>query len=390
MIVSAHKIFDNQPIEITIENNCIHSIQEVESVDSQLLIAPALVDIQVNGFRGYDINVSTVNALDVIEMVRSLWRVGTGFLCPTIVTASYEDISNSISSIVDASHTDSVVAHSILGIHLEGPYISPEDGPRGAHPLQHVRNPNWEEFCRLQEIAEGTIRIVTLAPERFGALPFIENLVAEDIIVSIGHTDASPEQIRDAISAGAKLSTHLGNGAHSRLQRHPNYIWEQLGADELWASFIVDGYHLPPSVVKSMIRAKTLERCILISDATALARMPSGQYEFAGQAVKLTTDRRILLLGTEYLAGSAIELSGGIENAVRFAGISLSEAISLATLNPLKLLGIDKNESKIGDDFILFEWNSERHKIDLKMTILNGQLVYNNILDLRKTYKNTL
>ena len=390
MKVRAHSIIDNKPLEITIENNSVNSIEEINAFDSNLLITPALVDIQVNGFSGYDLNVSTVNASDVIEMVRSLWWVGTGFLCPTIVTASFEDIRNSIKAIVAACHSDPLVNRSILGIHLEGPYISPADGPRGAHPIQHVRNPDWDEFCRLQDIAEGTIKIVTLAPERTGALPFIENLVAEDIVVSIGHTDASPEQIRDAISAGAKLSTHLGNGAHGRLQRHPNYIWEQLGADELWASLIVDGYHLPPSVVKSMIRAKTLERCILISDATALARMPSGQYEFAGQAVKLTADRRILLLGTEYLAGSAIELTSGIENAVRFAGISLSEAISLATLQPLKLLGVDNDGSRIGDDFILFEWNSERYEMDLKMTILNGRVVDNNLLDLRKTYGSTL
>ena len=381
MKVKAHKILENRLIEITIEDRCIHSIQEVNSTDSELLVSPVLVDIQVNGFRGYDLNVSTVNTSDVIEMVRSLWRVGTGFLCPTIVTASFEDISNSIEAIVTARHSDPLVDRSILGIHLEGPYISSEDGPRGAHPIQHVRNPNWDEFCRLQDIAEGTIKIVTLAPERTGAFPFIENLVAEDIVVSIGHTDASPEQIQDAISAGAKLSTHLGNGAHARLQRHPNYIWEQLGADELWASLIVDGYHLPPSVVKSMIRAKSLDRCILISDATALAWMPSGQYEFAGQAVKLTTDRRILLLGTEYLAGSAIELASGVENSVRFADISLSEAISLATIQPLKLLGVDNDGSRIGDDFILFEWNSERYKMDLKMTIINGQVVYNNLLD---------
>ena len=379
MKVSAHTIFDNEPIEITVENSRIRSIQDIKSTKSKMWIAPVLVDIQVNGFSGYDLNVSTVNASDVIEMVHNLWRVGTGFLCPTIVTASFEDISNSIKAIVEACHADPLVDHSILGIHLEGPYISAVDGPRGAHPLQHVRKPNWDEFCRLQVIAEGAIRIVTLAPEKTGALPFIEKLVGDDIVVSIGHTDASPEHIRDAISAGAKLSTHLGNGAHARIQRHPNYIWEQLGADELWASLIVDGYHLPPSVVKSMIRAKTLERCILISDATALARMPSGQYEFAGQAVKLTADRRIHLLGTEYLAGSAIELASGVENAVRFAGISLSEAISLATLQPLKLLGVNRDLSRISDDFILFEWNSDRNKIDLKMTVMNGQMVFSNL-----------
>ena len=379
MKVRAHRIFENSPIEIIVENNDNFSIQEIKSTDSKLYIAPTLVDIQVNGFAGFDLNVPTVTTSDVIEMVRALWRVGTGFLCPTIVTASFEDISNSIRAIVNAHHSDANVAHSILGIHLEGPYISTEDGPRGAHPLEHVRKPNWDEFCRLQDIAEGTIRIVTLAPEISGSLPFIEKLVAEGIVVALGHTDASPQNIHDAISAGAKLSTHLGNGAHAQIQRHPNYIWEQLGADELWASIIVDGHHLPPSVVKSMIRAKTLERCLLISDATALAGMPAGKYEFAGQSVELTSDRCVRLLGTEYLAGSAIELINCIENSVRFAGISISEAVSLATLQPLILLGLEIDGNKICDDFILFEWNSDKYEIELKMTIMNGQVVYKNI-----------
>ncbi|MYF98426.1 amidohydrolase family protein, partial [Candidatus Poribacteria bacterium] len=334
-------IFTNAPVEITFANNRIQSISQIESIHSQMLLAPALVDIQVNGFAGYDLNVPTVTDADVGKMVRSLWNVGTGFLCPTVVTASYESISNSLGSIVKACKSDSAVAHSILGIHLEGPYISSVDGPRGAHPLQHIRNPDWDEFRRLQDIAEGMICIVTLAPEKIGAIPFIEKLVAEGIVVAIGHTDASVENIREAISAGAMLSTHLGNGAHANIKRHPNYIWEQLGSDELWASLIVDGHHLPPTVVKSMTRAKTLDRCILISDAVALAGMKPGNYQFAGQPVELTNDRCVKLQGTEYLAGSAIELARGIENSVQFAGISMSEAFSLATLQPQKLLGLD-------------------------------------------------
>ena len=379
MKITANNILENKSVELIFEDQYIQSIQEIETHENALLIAPVLVDIQVNGFAGFDLNGSHVTSSDVIKMARELWRVGTGFLCPTIVTASFQDTSNAIKAIVGVCQTDSTVDHSILGIHLEGPYISSEDGPRGAHPLQHVRKPEWDEFRRLQDIAEGMIRIVTLAPEIPGAISLIEKLANVDVIVSIGHSDAKPEDIRDAISAGAKLSTHLGNGAHARIQRHPNYIWEQLGADELWASLIVDGFHLPPSVVKSMIRAKTLERCILISDATVLARMPSGQYEFAGHTVQLTTNRKIHLLGTEYLAGSAIELASGVENSVKFAGISLAEAISLATLQPLRLMGLDKYEGELSEDFILFEWDSDICKITLKMTVLNGQVVYSNL-----------
>ncbi len=385
MKLTGRTIFENRPIEISFANNSVQSIQEITSTDSNTCsntwIAPALIDLQVNGFAGFDLNVATVTAADVCAMVRALWQVGTGFLCPTVVTASNVDTNNGLRAIVKACKKNKVIDHSILGIHLEGPYISAEDGPRGAHPKEHVRDPNWNEFQQWQEIAEGAIHIVTLAPERKGAIPFIEKLVASGVVVAIGHTNASVEDIRDAVRAGAKLSTHLGNGAHALIPRHPNYIWEQLGADELCASLIVDGHHLPPAVVKSMMRAKTLDRCVLISDATALAGMPTGAYQFAGQSVELSADRCVRLTGTEYLAGSAIELARGIENSVRFAGISLTDAVSLATRNPARLLGLDEKLDTITEssttDLIIFEWDDKTCEIELIATILDRQLVYN-------------
>ena len=375
MKFSGHTLFNNTPVEITIADNRVQSIREVTTADTNILITPALIDIQVNGFAGFDLNVATVTPEDVCEMVRALWRVGTGFVCPTVVTGSFDGICNSLRAIVEACEADALVAHAILGIHLEGPYISAEDGPRGAHPLEHVRNPDWDEFQRWQDIAEGKISIVTLAPEKEGAIPFIEKLVANGIVVALGHTNASADDIRAAIDAGAKLSTHLGNGAHARIQRHPNYIWEQLGADELWASLIVDGHHLPPSVAKSMIRAKTLDRCILVSDAVALAGMAPGIYQFAGKSVALTEARCVRLVGTEYLAGSAIELARGIENSVRFAGISLKEAVFLATLQPMRLLDA-KTQVESETNLILFQWDTARYEINLIATIVGSELVY--------------
>ena len=375
MKFSGHTLFNNTPVEITIADDRVQSIREVAAADTNILIAPAPIDIQVNGFAGFDLNVATVTPEDVGEMVRALWRVGTGFLCPTVVTGSFDGIGNSFRAIVDACKTDALVAHSVLGIHLEGPYISAEDGPRGAHPLEHVRDPDWDEFQRWQDITEGQIAIVTLAPEKKGAIPFIEKLVANGIVVALGHTNASADDIQAAIGAGAKLSTHLGNGAHARIQRHPNYIWEQLGADELWASLIVDGHHLPPSVAKSMIRAKTLDRCILVSDAVALAGMEPGTYQFSGKSVELTAERCVRLVGTEYLAGSAIELARGIENSVQFAGISLKEAVSLATRQPMYLLDA-KTQVESETNLILFEWNAAAYKINLIATIVGSELVY--------------
>ena len=380
MIITGYSLHNQMPLEITVVDRRVTAIREIEKASANTFISPTLVDIQVNGFCGYDLNVDTVTTEDVCEMVRKLWGVGTGFLCPTIVTASFESIRNSLEAVVKAYQSDPLIAHSILGIHLEGPYISSEDGPRGAHPLRHVRNPDWDEFRRLQDIANGMIRIVTLAPEKEGAMPFIERIVSTGVVVSIGHTDATAREIHDAVSAGATLSTHLGNGAHAMIQRHPNYIWEQLAADELYASLIVDGHHLPPSVVKSMLRAKTLDKCILISDATALAGMLPGNYEFAGQPVMLKADHSIRLIGTEYLAGSAVVLLECVENSVKFANISLGQAVSLATVNPMRLLDIDLeidwSDQDIEMDLIIFEWDPHTCKMDLKMTILSGEVVF--------------
>ena len=377
MKFSGRTLFNNTPTKIVLADGRVQTIHEVGSVNSNVWIAPALIDIQVNGFAGFDLNVATVTSEDVSAIVRALWRVGTGFLCPTVVTGSFEGISNAFRAIVEACKADSLVARSILGIHLEGPYISAEDGPRGAHPLEHVREPDWDEFQRWQDIAEGQITIVTLAPEKKGAIPFIEKLVANGIVVALGHTDASADNIQAAIDAGARLSTHLGNGAHALIRRHPNYIWEQLGADELWASLIVDGHHLPPTVAKSMIRAKTLDRCLLVSDAVALAGMKPGIYQFAGKSVELTAERCVRLVGTEYLAGSAIELARGIENSVRFAGISLEEAVSLATRQPMRLLNAEKRV-EAQTNLILFEWDAEQCTINLLATIIGDELVYHS------------
>lgn len=370
-------LFNNTPTEIVLTDGRVQKIHEVDSANSDVWIAPALIDIQVNGFAGFDLNIATVTSEDVLAMVRTLWQVGTGFLCPTVVTGSFEGISNSLRAIVKACEADSLVAHSMLGIHLEGPYISAEDGPRGAHPLEHVRDPDWDEFQRWQDIAEGQIAIVTLAPEKKGAIPFIEKLVTSGVVVALGHTDASADDIRSAIDAGARLSTHLGNGAHALIRRHPNYIWEQLGADELWASLIVDGHHLPSTVAKSMIRAKTLDRCLLVSDAVALAGMKPGIYQFAGKSVELTAERCVRLVGTEYLAGSAIELARGIENSVRFADISLEEAVSLATLQPMRLLEA-KKRVEAQTNLILFKWDSAQCELNLLATIVRDELVYHS------------
>jgi N-acetylglucosamine-6-phosphate deacetylase len=223
---------------------------------------------------------------------------------------------------------------------MEGPYLSPEDGPRGAHPRAFVRDADVDDFRRRQEAADGRIRLLTVAPEAPGVLKVIERAVGSGVRVAIGHTGATPAQIADAVNAGATLSTHLGNGCAQVLPRHPNVIWEQLADDRLMASFIVDGHHLPPATVKAMVRAKTPGRSILVTDAIAAAGMPPGRYTLGGQEVELSPAGRVAAPGAPNLAGSALRLDAAIGNMVRFTGLSLEDVVPMASTRPAAYVGV--------------------------------------------------
>jgi N-acetylglucosamine-6-phosphate deacetylase len=240
------------------------------------------------------------------------------------------------------------VAEAVPGYHLEGPYISAEDGPRGAHPREHVRLPDWDEFSRWQEAAQGRILLVTLAPELEGALTFIERLVRTGVVVAIGHTAAKPSQIRDAIKAGATLSTHLGNGCHAMLPRHESYLWEQLASDELWTSIISDGHHLPASLVKCITRVKTPRKVILTCDASSLAGMPPGRYSEWGTELEVLPHGKVIVPGTPFLAGSGVFTDVCVSNVMRMAGVTLSEAIDMASVRPRELLRLPIPTLEVG------------------------------------------
>jgi N-acetylglucosamine-6-phosphate deacetylase len=222
---------------------------------------------------------------------------------------------------------------------MEGPYLSPDDGPRGAHPREHITVAAIGDFQRRHEAAAGRIALVTLAPEVPGALRLIEYLVASGIRVAIGHSAASPRQIADAVSAGATLATHLGNGCAQILPRHPNVIWELLAADTVLASLIVDGHHLPSSTVKAMVRAKGADRSILVTDAVAAAGCPPGKYTIGGVVCELGANGRVSLPGTPYLAGSGLTLDRAIVNAVRFTGLGLHDVVAMASDIPARYIG---------------------------------------------------
>jgi N-acetylglucosamine-6-phosphate deacetylase len=294
---------------------------------------PGFCDLQVNGFAGVDFNSPRTTTDDILRAIAALRKTGVTRFLPTLITSSFEQFAHCARTLV------SVSSPAIAGIHLEGPYISLE--ARGAHPLEHVTSASVEDFKRRQEAAQGKIRLVTLAPEVPGALPLTEFLGQAGIRVAIGHTMASPEQIRDAIKAGATLSTHLGNGCPPTLPRHPNFIWEQLASDELSASLITDGLHLPPATVKAMIRAKTPARTILVTDAISSAGCSPGTYEFNGMKIILGADGRACPPGKPWMAGSSVTLDVAVANAVRFTGLSINEILPMASIQPAKYMGIE-------------------------------------------------
>jgi N-acetylglucosamine-6-phosphate deacetylase len=298
------------------------------------VVLPGLFDLQVNGFGGVDFNGPDLTADRVAEALERMGKTGVTRCLPTLITSSLDRFA--ASARVVAGMSDPAIA----GIHMEGPYVSPEDGARGAHPRAHVAPATIDDFSRRQHSAGGRVVLVTLAPEVPGAMALIEHLVAAGVRVAIGHTAATPQQIADAISAGATLATHLGNGCPQMLPRHPNVIWELLAADALFASVIVDGHHLPPSTVKTMVRAKGPARTILVTDAVAAAASAPGRYTLAGVECELGENGRVSLPGTPYLAGSSLTLDRAIANTVRFTGLSIDAVVPMASTIPATYIGM--------------------------------------------------
>jgi len=370
------------PVEILVAGGRIETIRPPGSATDRpvvggtdCLVTEGFLDIQVNGFAAVDFNRPELAVEELLRATRAMWRSGVTRFFPTVITASVKNISGTLKAIARAREQEPILRRAIPGIHLEGPFLAPEDGPRGAHPADSIRDPDWGLFQQFQDAAGGLIRLVTLAPERPGAIGLIWQLCQAGIVVGIGHSDAKEADIDQAVEAGARISCHLGNGAHAMLPRHRNYIQKQLATDALMASLIVDGHHLPSYVVKNMIRCKGVDRVILVTDAMAAAAAPPGKYRIGEVLAEVGPDGYVRLPGTPYLAGSALTMDRAIENVTRFAGISLDEAILLATRQPRRLfpdLGAGLVPGARADLVVL----REGPPLTVEATIVEGEVVY--------------
>ena len=383
LVLTGRSAEDGLAVRLTVRDGRIASIERDDVAKGDVWVSAGWTDSQINGYGGHDPNAAGADGAVVSAMVRALWPEGVTGSCVTICTESAPRMLEGIRSVAEACERDPLAAASIVGIHVEGPHLAREDGPRGAHPLRHIRPPNIDEYRRWQDAAGGRIRIVTVAPEYDEVIPYIRAVVADGVLVSIGHTAASGDQIRAAVDAGARWSTHLGNGAHAVIRRHPNYIWDQLAEDRLSAGFIFDGHHLPPAVMRTVVRAKGIERSVLVSDALAIAGLPAGEYElFDGTPVLLLPSGRLELKGTPYLAGAATALPACVANAIRHAGVTLADAVRMVTANPSRLLGlptVDGRESLregVAANLTMFRRSEATGDVEIVQTVLGGSVVY--------------
>jgi len=382
MIIRGRMPGANQALDFFIEGKGISRIEPAKKGSpldcggEDFYVCRGFFDPQVNGYGGVDFNGKHLTPEKLRHAAVTLASAGVTAFFPTLTTASHEKMIANLKILARAVEQDPLFRNMCRGIHLEGPYISPEEGFRGAHPKDFIRVPDWEEVERFQEACGGRIRLITLAPEMERALPFIERALARGTVVGIAHTNASEEVLEDSLRAGARLSCHLGNGAHALLPRHRNPIQKQLSMDGLMASIIADGVHLPDYGVKNFIRAKGIERILLTTDSMAGAGAPVGRYTIGDLEVDISPDGRSARLpGTPYLAGSTLTMDQSITNVMRFAGIDLPAAVKMAGENAGKLFPDIHGEIRIGSpaSLVLF---AHKEEVVTQATWIHGKKIW--------------
>ena len=370
----------NTKVEISVRDGLIDRINTTDpgkKKEKKIYVAPGLIDTQVNGYASVSFNREGLTGEKIIALTQAMWREGVTTFFPTIITNPSELITGNLKILTLALNDNPRLSNSIPGYFLEGPYISPIDGYRGAHAKEWVRLPDWEEFSGFYQAADGKIIQVGVAPEVNGAMEFIKKCRDLGIGISLAHHNATADQVEEAVNLGARVSTHLGNGCANTIHRHDNPIWPQLSNDLLTPSIIADGHHLRKEELRVFFKVKGPENLMLVSDATELAGMPAGTYSWNGKEVVMTEDGMLKYPAQNVLAGASFPVRTGVKNMMSMAGCSLEESLMMATATPAKVYNLnDRGMLKEGfrADLILF--TIEDGEIIIQQTILGGEVVY--------------
>ncbi|SMD43549.1 glucosamine-6-phosphate deaminase [Aquiflexum balticum DSM 16537] len=339
--------------------------------DSHLFFAPGLVDLQVNGVNGVDFNNENLSVEEILKAAQYLLSKGVTVFFPTLITNEKNNILRILKTFRQAVYQHPLIASCVAGIHLEGPFISPKDGARGAHNLKYIQSPNWELIEEFQDASGGLIKLITLAPELEGAMDLIKKCQESGIKVAIGHSLALSGEITKAAEAGASLSTHLGNAVPLMLPRHPNILWDQLAHDGLYASLIADGFHLGESFLKVVLKTKG-EKAFLVSDSTMFCGMEAGEYgTHIGEQVILEPNGKLALKhGNGLLAGASKCLLEGVQYLIDKKLKSLSDAWKMASTIPAAYMDLDQK-----NDVVIFSLE-EGCQIYVQKIFKDGKVVF--------------
>ncbi|SMQ65996.1 N-acetylglucosamine-6-phosphate deacetylase [Bacillus sp. OV166] len=332
---------------------------------------PGLIDVHIHGVNGADTMDATKEALDI--MVTALPKEGTTSFLATTMTQEGKQIENALINAGQyIEEQQSIGKAEILGLHLEGPFVNSKRA--GAQPIQHIIDPDLALFQKWQNLTNGNIKLVTLAPERPGGLEMIRYLKSNGIIASIGHTDATFDEVDEAIDAGANHVTHLFNQMRGLHHREPGVVGAAFLRDELKAEIIVDGVHVRPEMVKLAFKQKQSEGLILITDSMRAKCLKNGKYDLGGQEVTVKNGKAILEDGT--LAGSILKLGHAVKNIIAYTGCPLEDAIEMASVNPAKQLNIydRKGSIAVGKDADIVILDEE---MEVYMTLCHGAIAFN-------------
>ena len=302
--------------------------------------AAGLFDFQVNGFGGVDFQRDNLTSTEFAHAVAALRQHGTSGIFATLITDEIDALCRRFAALEKLCATVPSAGAAILGYHLEGPWLSPTPGYRGAHPAGPMRAPTFADYERLQAAAHGRLRLITLAPEWPGSAEFIAAVTQQGVHVSLGHTNASEAEIDAAIRAGARFCTHLGNGCPLELPRHDNIVQRLLARDELTACFIPDGIHLPKGVLKNFIRAKPNGRVLFTTDAMAGAGAPPGRYTIGPHLITVGADGVARQPGEKNFAGSTLTPDVGVRHIADWLNLTPEAAHHLWSTAPATAFGI--------------------------------------------------
>ena len=299
------------------------------------------VDLQINGYGGVDFNAAGLTVEQVIAVTERLEQDGTAGYLPTFVTGDPEMVLANMRVLVEARRKSAVCEKNILGVHLEGPFISDRPGAVGAHPAEWVRQPSLELFNKYQDVGEGLVKLVTVAAEVPGMPEFVKSLSDSGITVSLGHQmAATPEEVEPCVAAGAKAYTHLGNGIPNMIPRHHNVIFTALADERTTVMFIPDGHHLPDTMLKVFTRAVPMKRLVAVSDAQYPAGMPPGDYDVCGNKARLEPDGLLWNPALKCRVGATTPRGMMMDLLQERIGLTREECLMIGRDNPLALIGM--------------------------------------------------